>query len=107
MRNRIFWWVIGLLAAATFVGVGVYTYNLGLAQGIAESARLSAERGGAVPVPMYYLRPWGFGFSPFFPFLFIVFWFFVLRGLLWRGAWRGRRYGKPEGGSLKSEKAEA
>jgi hypothetical protein len=41
-------------------------------------------------------RPWGFGFGffPFFPLLFILFWIFVARGLFWRGAaWRGRGCG--------------
>ena len=60
----------------------------------AESARVIAAPGTGVPV-IIWPRPWGFGFGffPLFPFLFILFWFFVARGLFWRGAWRGRMHG--------------
>jgi hypothetical protein len=80
---------------AMLAGVGVYTYNLGVAQGLAESGRISAAPATGVPVVAVWPRPWGFGFGffPFFPFLFILFWFFAARGLFWRGAWRGRMHG--------------
>ena len=88
-------WLIGIVFVAALAGVGFYSYNLGVAQGIAESSRIAAAQGTGVPV-VIWPRPWGygFGFFPFFPFLFILFGFFVLRGLLWRrGAWRGRACG--------------
>jgi hypothetical protein len=88
-----FRWLTGLFMVAVLAAVGVYTYNLGVAQGIAESGRFVAAPGAGVPVVAVWPRPWGFGFFPFFPFLFILFWFFIARGLFWRGAWRGRMYG--------------
>jgi len=100
-----FQWLIGLLIVAMLAAVGLYAYNIGVAHGIAESGRLAAAPGGgAAPVYMWGPRPWGygFGFFPFFPFLFIAFWFFVVRGIFWgRGAYRrgyGYRYGSDCGG---------
>jgi hypothetical protein len=86
-------WLIGLVIVALVAVIGVYTYNLGVAQGIAESSRVGTAT-GTVPV-VVWPRPWGFGFGffPFFPLLFILFALFAFRGLCWRGAWRGRGYG--------------
>ena len=82
---------IGAVMIAAIAAVGFYTYNLGVAHGIAESGRAIALPGGGVPIVAVWPRPWGFGFGffPFFPLLFILFWVFVLRGLFWRRAWRG------------------
>ncbi len=89
--------ISGLVLVAALAGVGFYTYNLGLARGMAQSAQLVTATGTAVPV-VVWPRPWGFGFGffPFFP-LMILFWIFVGRALFWRGAWRGRgcRYDAP------------
>jgi hypothetical protein len=98
-----FRWLAGLLMIAVLVVVGVYTYNLGVAHGIAESARLAAAPGGGATVVPVWPRPWGYGFGffpffPFFPFLFILFWFFLLRGIFWRGAWHRRRWDDGHGG---------
>jgi len=84
-----FRWLTGLLMVAMLAAVGVYTYNLGVSHGIAESGRVIAAPGAGVPV-IIWPRPWGFGFGffPFFPFLFILFWLLVARRLFWRGAWR-------------------
>ena len=86
-----------LLGGAAVLGVGAY--NAGVAQGIAESGRLV---GAPPPVgtPVYvWPRPWGFGFFPFFPLLFLFLFFFVVRGMLWRGrrhgGWRYRYEGVP------------
>ena len=95
MRSRFaFRWLAGLLMVAVLAAVGISTYNLGVAHGVAESARITAP-GAGVPMVALWPRPWGFGFGffPFFPFVFILFWFFVARGLFWRGAWRGRMHG--------------
>jgi hypothetical protein len=81
----------GVVVLAAVVAAGVYGYNLGVAHGVAESAPAVAVPGGAVPVYIWP-RPWGFGFG-LFPLFFILFWLFVLRGLFWRGAWRGRSCG--------------
>ena len=79
-----------LLALAAFAGVAYYSYNLGVAQGVVEAGRAVAVPGQTAPVIAIWPRPWGFGFGffPFFPFLFILFWLLVARRLLWRGAWR-------------------
>jgi len=89
-----FRWLTGLLMVAMIAAAGVYTYNLGVAHGIAESGRVIGAPGTGIPV-VVWPRPWGFGFGffPFFPFLFILFWFVVARGLFWRGPWRGRMHG--------------
>jgi hypothetical protein len=92
MGNR-FQWLIALAVLAALAIVGAYTYNLGVAQGLAEGARTAAP-GAGVPVAVWWPRPWfGFGFFPFFPLLFILFWFVVLRGVFWRGGWYGRTCG--------------
>ncbi len=89
--------LLGIALVGALAVVGVYTYNLGLAHGIAQSGQLVAAPGSGVPV-VIWPRPWGFGFGffPFFP-LMILFWIFVARALFWRGAWRGRgcRYDGP------------
>src|SRR4029079_15199919 len=83
--------LLTLFLMACFAAVGSYTYNLGIAHGIAESGRLVAPNGA--PIVAFWPRPWGFGFFPFFPLLFfILFWIFVARTLFWRGSWH-RRYG--------------
>jgi hypothetical protein len=82
---------IGVLMVATLAAVGFYTYNLGLAHGVAQSGQVTTLPGAGAPVVVVWPQPWGFGFGffPLFP-LVILFWIFVLRGLFWRGAWRGR-----------------
>jgi len=85
-------WLVALAFVAAFAGVAFYSYNMGVAHGIAQNVRVVEAPGGAagtaVPV-IIYPRPWGFGFGffPFFPFLIILFWFFVARALFWRRGW--------------------
>jgi hypothetical protein len=100
--HRRFSWVMALVAIALLAIVGGYGYQLGVARGIAESARFAAPAAG-VPVVGWWPHPWGFGFGffpfffPFFPLLFILFWFVVIRGLFWRRrSWYG--YGGGCGG---------
>ena len=93
MNRRI---ILGLLLAlvliAGAVSLGVYAYNLGVAQGMAESVRLSDMPPGA-PYPYYggpfwFHRPFGFGFFGCFgPFLFILLLFILFKGLWWGGGW--------------------
>jgi hypothetical protein len=73
--------------------VGGFTYNLGVAHGLAESGRFAVAAGTGAPPVVFWPRPWGFGFFPVFPFFFVLFWFAVLRGLFWRGGWGGRGCG--------------
>ena len=86
-----FWFrlLLGAALVAALAAVGVYTYGLGVAHGIAQSGQLVAAPGSGAPV-VIWPRPWGFGFGffPFFP-LMILFWIFVARALFWRRAWRG------------------
>ena len=86
--------LVGLLMVGMLIGVGVYTYDLGVARGLADAGQAIAAPGSGAPVVAVWPRPWGFGFGffPFFPLLFILFWFFIIRALFWRGAW-GRRCG--------------
>jgi hypothetical protein len=92
--------LLGIALVGALAGVGVYTYNLGLAHGIAQSVQPAAAPGSGAPV-VIWPRPWGFGFGffPFFP-LMILFWIFVVRALFWPRAWRGRgcRYDGPRDG---------
>src|SRR6266850_8255475 len=78
------------LAVAAAVAIGIGAYNAGVAQGIAESGRLIAAPPAGTPYVYVWPRPWGFGFFPFFPLLFLVlFFFFVMRALLWKARWHG------------------
>jgi hypothetical protein len=86
------------VVCAAIAGLGFYTYNLGVAQGIVEGGRALAAPGAGAPLVVVWPRPWGFGFFPFFPFLFILFWFFLLRGIFWRGMWHHRRWDYGYGG---------
>lgn len=88
--------VIGALVVIGAAAITTGAYNWGLAQGIAESGRTIAALPAGAPFVYVWPRPWGFGFFPIFPLLFFVLFFFVIRGLLWRGPWRGGwgyRYG--------------
>jgi hypothetical protein len=94
-RSGIHRWDPAVFAVLFAAFVSIWSYNLGIAHGLAQ--QLPPPSG--VP-PWAYYRPWGFG--PFFPLLFLVFWFFVARALIfrggpWRGGW-GRYYdGGPHG----------
>ena len=96
MDNRYWFRVMSvLLVAAALVGFGFYSYNMGVARGVAEAGQIAAPSGGT-PVFVMWPRPWGFGFGffPFFPLIFFVlFWLFASRVLFWRGGWRGRGCG--------------
>jgi hypothetical protein len=86
--------LIVLLAASAAAAIGFWSYNAGVAQGMVEAGRIaSTTPGGAIrdgtapPYPYMWHRPWGFGPGfGFFPFglLFVLLWFFALRGLFWR-----------------------
>ena len=87
--------LMGVMMIAALATVGFYTYNLGVAHGVAESVRVTAAPGG-VPVVALWPRPWGFGFGffPVFPLFFILFWIVAARGLFWRRARWGRGCGR-------------
>jgi hypothetical protein len=87
--------LIGLLA-----GIGGYMYNVGVAQGMADSGKLTTPAQGVTPYPYYgpfFFRPFwfGFGFLGWLVPLFGLFLFFgLLRWIFWGGpwGWRGSRY---------------
>jgi hypothetical protein len=83
-------WMLLLLVAAALV-TGALAYNAGLDQGWALATVAATPNTGTPPVPpvpygYYWHRPWGFGFLG--PVLFVFFWIFVVRALLWGGPWR-------------------
>jgi hypothetical protein len=86
-RNR-FAAMVGVALLAILVGTTAY--QLGVSHGVAVGAQVAAAPNGALPYGLYHPR--GFGFGPFFPFLFIAFWFVLLRGFFWGGPWRRRSY---------------
>lgn len=86
--------LFALVLIAGAVGVGVYVYNAGVAQGLAASGKLALPDGGVAPYPYYvpFYRPWGFGFGILgliFPLFGILLIFALLRGVFF-GGWRGR-----------------
>ena len=95
MNRRI---ILGILLAlvllAGVVSVGSFVYNMGVAHGMAQSAKLSdlPPTAEARPYPYYggpffFHRPFGFGcFGPLL-FLFLLF-------VLFKGFWRGGRWGR-------------
>jgi len=92
------WWAVVLLMFPLAAGVGVFTYNLGLEHGVAQSAPVVASPGpspDAAP-PVVFYRPYHFhwGFTPV-PFL-MLFWVFVfflfLRRMWWGPRWYRRGY---------------
>jgi hypothetical protein len=82
---------IAALVVAGAAAIGIGAYNAGVAQGIAQNVQAIAAPPAGTPYMYVWPRPWGFGFFPIFPFFFVLFFFFVLRGLLWGGRWRGGR----------------
>jgi uncharacterized membrane protein len=101
--------IVGILlvlaVAAGVAGVTTYSYNLGVAQGLAQSGKVPPPGPGVGPYPAYpypgypygypFHGPFGFGFG-FFGVLWTVLLVFLvlslLRGLIWRGyGWGGHR----------------
>jgi hypothetical protein len=97
--------LIALVLVAGAVTVGVYAYQFGVTQGIAQSDKIQvvAPEAGTGIMP-YYPYGWGgrffhpFGFFGCFGFLLPLLFFFLLFGLvrrmLWGGwGWRGGHHG--------------
>ena len=93
---RIFWRIVVVLVlVAAILGIGVYAYNIGMAQGLAQKVTVPAAE--SVPVPYMHFWPPFFGFGYGFGFLGCLIPFFLLclvfgsmRALLWHGpmGWR-------------------
>jgi hypothetical protein len=83
--------LIGLVAV-----IGVNVYNAGVATGISQAAHAAIASGN--PVPAVYYPGWGgypgfgWGFG-FFGFIFLIFGFFLVMGLLRAAFGRGHGYG--------------
>ena len=96
MSNGSRWFAV-VLTLALAAAVGVFTYNLGLARGLAQVAPAIAppDAPNAVVPYVFYPRPWGwgFGFFPFFGLLWAFLLFAIVRRLWWGPRWYGRRYG--------------
>ena len=104
--------LIGLLLAVAVagaaVGIGTHLYNLGVAQGIAQSGKLPTPGPGAGPYPAYpYPYPYypyggpfhAFGFG-FFGLLWVILLAFLFFGLARRAYWGwggGRHWGPGSG----------
>jgi len=93
-----------LVVAGGVAGIATYSYNSGVAQGLAESGKLPAPGTGGGPYPVYpypgypygygFHGPFGFGFFGFlWPLLFIFLVFALLRGV--RGYGWGHHGGVP------------
>ena len=86
---RIFWRVlVALVLIAAILGIGVYAYNVGMAQGLAQKGVLPASPSVQMP-HMYFGHPFfGFGFGLFsclIPLFLLFLVFGSLRMLFWRG----------------------
>jgi hypothetical protein len=89
-----------LVLVALVAGVGIYTYNAGVAQGMVTSGKVTVPEPGVAPYPYYgpfFYRPFGFGFGLFgclVPLLFFFLIFGLFRAIFWGGpwGWRGRHY---------------
>ena len=95
--------LVALVLVGLVAGVGVFTYNAGVAQGLVTSGKLvpPSSDGTIPPVPYYaplgLYRPWfGFGlFGCLGPILFFFFILFLLRLLFWGPRWRRGWGGRP------------
>ena len=87
--------LLALVLIAGAVSLGAYVYNIGIAQGLAQSGKLGDLPPGAElrPYPYYggpfwYHRPFGFGFFGCLgPLLFILLFFVLFRAVWWGGRW--------------------
>jgi hypothetical protein len=96
-RNIVFRFVLALVLIGAIIGLGIFAYNAGLAQGRLVNPQIPGGETAAVPLPYYAMPYWhpffgygGFGFLGCLIPLFLLFLVFIaFRGLLWGG----RRWG--------------
>jgi len=92
MNSRnVFRLILALVLIGAVAGLAWYVYNLGIAQGVVESANFEVPEGGERIYPYYggpfFFRPFGFGFLAC---LVIPLFFFFLFGLGRLFFWGGR-----------------
>lgn len=84
-------WLAVVLTLALVAAVGTFTYSLGVAHGVAQTAPAVAAPGAPGTVAPYVLYPrpwgWGFGFFPFFGLIWIFLLFAFVRRLWWGPRW--------------------
>ncbi len=97
--------VLVLAVVGGVAGIATFSYNSGVAQGLAQGGKLPAPGPGAGPYPGYpypvypygypFHGPFGFGFFGFlWPILFVFLVFALIRGMFWQGHAWGGHWGK-------------
>ncbi len=89
MRGGFFGLLFAILLIAVVVGVGVYGYNIGVAQGVADSGKLVPPETGIVPYLYYrpfFFHPFGI-FGCIAPLFFFILIFALMRAFFWGGRW--------------------
>ncbi len=91
-RSIVFRIIMALVLIGALVGIGIYAYNAGIAQGLAQNVQVEAGKAPTtIPLYGYPYGPhfgWfgGFGFlGCLVPLFFIFLAFAALRGLFWFG----------------------
>lgn len=98
MNGRIIFRIfLAIALLAVIAGLGVYAYNLGIAQGLVQSGKLPAPAAGVAPYPYYggpfFFHPFGFpGLFCLVPLFFFLLFGLLFRGLFWHGPWYGGRH---------------
>jgi hypothetical protein len=103
-RSIVFRLILTLVLLVVVAGLGIFAYNAGVAQGLAQNIQAAGAAGAksAQPLPYpYYGMPFahpygfpGFGFLGCLIPLFLLFIFFgLMRAIIWRGPheWRHHR----------------
>jgi hypothetical protein len=91
---RIIWRVLAaLVLIAAIAGIGLYAYNIGMAQGVAQQVQSPAVQPNWMPFAYFGYPFFGFGFgilACLIPFFLLLLVFGSLRTLFWRGpmGWR-------------------
>lgn len=89
MRGGFFGLLFAILLIAVVVGVGYYGYNMGVAQGVANSGKLIPPETSVAPYPYYrpfFFHPFGF-FGWLVPIFFFFLFFALIRAIFWGGHW--------------------
>jgi hypothetical protein len=84
---RTLWRVLVVLVLiAAIIGIGVYAYNIGMAQGLAQKVQAPGVETGWMPYPYYGYQFFGFGLGLFgflVPLFLLCLVFGSLRALFW------------------------